>query len=144
MNYQLRPATWEDFEAIDLLYTANMKPYVEEVATWDPTLLRKVYETELLKVIEVNGELAGITKLVENEDHFYLAEIQLKFEYRNLGIGSRILVAAQSQSRKRSKKLILKVVKGNPAQQWYEKRGFEVFDQTDTAVMMQWLPSDIG
>ena len=140
MKYDLRKATWDDFEYLDKLVTDNMKGHVNKVSTWNARLFRENYKPESIDVIEVENKTIGFTKLVHNEDMLYLAEIQIDRAYQNQGIGTAIINAAIAESEKLSKKITLNVIKGNPAEYLYKKLGFEVFDETETHRILQRMP----
>ncbi|MEO0927323.1 MAG: GNAT family N-acetyltransferase [Cyanobacteria bacterium J06643_13] len=137
MQYYFRLATAVDLRQLDHIYRQNMKPYVERIYAWDSTLFRNNFVASHYQVIEVKGVTAGFLKLVKNDAEIYLAEIQIRDRYQNLGIGSKILKDLMHQTEVSQKRLRLKVIQGNPALKLYQRLGFVVFETSSTHLKLE-------
>ncbi|MGF1482062.1 MAG: GNAT family N-acetyltransferase [Cyanophyceae cyanobacterium] len=140
LKFTLRRARHEDLERLDRIHSQNMKGYVERVYPWQPELFREHFVPEEFTVVELAGTVVGFIKVVLGED-IYLGEIQVKPEYQNQGIGTRLLGLIIQESERNNKRLWLKVIKGNPAVNFYTKLGFEVFAESETHHSMERMPN---
>ena len=132
MQYTMRQATAVDINILDLIYTENMKEYVEKVYPWDSKLFRDRFIAHDYQVIEINNQIIGFMKVVSSETEIYLAEIQIAKDYQKQGIGSSLIQLVIQEAQTKNKKLWLKIVKGNPAKKLYQKLGFTKLDESLT------------
>lgn len=140
INFTTRRARPHDLDALDILFTCNMKQYVEAHCCWDPHMFRENFDAATVSVIEVNGALAGFIKLVYHGDEIYLAEIQLDKKYRNRGVGTELIRRVIDESEKSGRIITLKVIKGNPAEYFYKRLGFSVYEKTLMHLKMSRVP----
>lgn len=138
--HTIRKARTNDLETLDVLYSTNMRELVERFYKWDPELFRNIFEANSIDIIEIFGTVAGFTKLVEKRDEFYLAEVQLGKQFRNRGIGTKLIKAAMHKAMQRRKILTLKVIRGNTAEFLYRRLGFIVYEETTMHLKMSWRP----
>lgn len=135
-----RTATPDDLDTLDALFEANMRPHVERHAEWEPDRFRHFFRAEDFVVLEIDGQLAGMLKVIERAGVTYLAEIQVAAAYRNRGIGTQLLEELLDQADSRSKPLTLKVLKGNPAEGLYRRLGFRVDAEGEMHRWMKYTP----
>lgn len=140
VSFSTRVAESTDLESLDRLYTDNMKPHVERVASWNPDMFRVNFEPAAIEVIEVTGRIAGFLKLVVKDDAIYLAELQLGKAYQGRGIGSSILEKLIDYACNKEMLVTLKVIRGNPAEFFYRRYGFRNFTTTALHMHMSMLP----
>jgi len=143
VSFSTRVADSTDLGALDRLYTENMKPHVERVASWNPDMFRANFEPAAIEVIEVNGRVAGFVKVVPKDGAIYLAELQLGKGYQGRGIGSLILEKLIDYARNKEMLVTLKVIRGNPAEFFYRRYGFRTFETTALHLHMSLLPGRI-
>lgn len=124
--YTRRPATDADLDALDTLFEANMRPHVERHAEWEPRRFRRFFRSADFEVFEIDGQLAGMLKILERGSVSYIAEIQVAAPYRNQGIGTRLLEEILARADAKGKPVTLKVIHGNPAEGLYRRLGFRV------------------
>jgi ribosomal protein S18 acetylase RimI-like enzyme len=136
MQFSLRQATAEDLDILDSIHTKNMKGYVERVYPWNATLFRNNFHPEEYQVIELNQKIIGFMKVVLSKQELYLAEIQILEKYQNQGIGTKLISSLIQEAEDTSKRLWLKVLKGNPAENLYKRLGFIVFAESLTHKQM--------
>ena len=140
MDYTIRQATAVDIELLDLIYTENMKGYVEKNYPWKPQLFRESFSCHDYQVIEINNRIIGFMKVVWSETEIYLAEIQIAKNYQNQGIGTSLIQLIIEKARENNQKLWLKVLKGNPAKQLYQRLGFTKLEESLTHEIMVKIP----
>lgn len=122
-----------------------MAPYLAKVGL--PTdkadyLSRIQYQFEHAKIIEINGETAGLFKAYFDEfEHVcHLVQIQVHPSYQGKRIGHLLISDLLDKARQTSVKVLLSVIKVNPAKRLYDRLGFTVYGETDGEYLMQWLP----
>ena len=94
------------------------------------------YPDALTEIILCNDVPVGTMITSQTADTTFLVDIALLTQFRGAGIGSRILQGLQTQG----KKVILHVLKSNPALNLYQRLGF-VFKSEDALYMeMVWMP----
>ena len=138
MNYSLRPAKPNDIEWLDPFYEKIMRPYVELTHDWNPTVFREKFRASNSQIIQAEGKDIGLFKKEIIEGNIFLWDIQLAAEYRNLGIGSKLIAHLKSEAKKMNVSIRLRVLKGNPAIYFYERHGFGIIQELDNCNEMEW------
>ena len=139
MQYTICQAVAKDIDLFDRIHTENMKGYVEQVYSWNPTLFRDNFVSQDYRVIKIGNKIIGLIKIVATKDSIYLAEIQIDRQYQNKGIGTNIIIDIINEAKLSQKQLWLKLVKGNPVEKLYRRLGFVVFEETFTHKKMKKL-----
>ena len=137
MQYTIRKATTKDLNILDLIHTENMKGYVEKVYPWNYTMFCDRFIADNYQVVEINNKIIGFIKVVSSDTEIYLAEIQIARDYQNQGIGTSLIKSAIKKARMEQKNLWLKVLKGNPAKNLYQRLGFEKLKDSVTHDVMR-------
>ncbi len=144
-SYSLRRARAPDSAFAERLYAASMAPLLGAVDAWDEAeglaKFRQHFHLKDTRIIMVEGASAGFFQLVAAPDGFELRQLHLLPEYRNRGIGSRIIRRLQRQARRTRRPLWLMVVEGNPAIALYARLGFVATDAADHRLRMAWRPA---
>ena len=138
MNFTQRSATYEDKDWLEPFYESLMRSYVEQSHEWDETLFDKYFEPEKVSIIQVNGIDVGMLKVEYFENHIYLADIQIGKDYQGKGIGSNILQSLIKKAQQAALPIRLKVLKVNPARNLYEKLGFNLSEEQDYSVVLEY------
>jgi ribosomal protein S18 acetylase RimI-like enzyme len=81
-------------------------------------------------VVLAGGLRAGQLCIARGASEIRLLDISLMPDFRRRRIGGHLLALLQDESRRRGLPLRLHVLRGNPAQQLYERHGFQL-DQLD-------------
>ena len=136
MQYTLREATIADVDLLDLIYTENMKSYVEKNYPWNPQLFRDCFIPNEYQVVEINYRLIGFMKVVMSETEIYLGEIQIIKEFQKQGIGTSLTQSVIKEAQASNKKLWLRVLKSNPAKKLYKRLGFTELKESSTHTIM--------
>jgi len=129
----VRDARETDLEALE---------WGDEYAHYRKVYRRTFDETRtgrrVMLLAEWNGELAGQVFLqlrstdpefADGKDRGYLYSLRVKGAYRGLGIGTRLVVAAEARLREQGyREAVVAAAKGNPAaRRLYERLGYQVF-----------------
>ncbi len=143
--YALRRPLETEFEVLYALHYAAMGEYI--VATWGPWIeevQREFFAARMtngyLRVIEVDGLIAGLLEVEEREEGMFLTNIQLAPEYQGRGLGSTIIGVLQAETASRGRPLDLTVLRVNPAKRLYARLGFVETQLTDTHHHLRWMP----
>ena len=94
------------------------------------------------RIILLNGHPIG-RMMVDREDALIrLRDIALLTEYRNAGIGSRLIQDLMKEATASGKPIHLHVVSTSPAVRLYERLGFRLSgDETAAYLQMKWVPA---
>ena len=96
------------------------------------------------KIILLDGRPVGRMLVDRTETPMVLRDIALLTEYRNAGIGSRLLQELMTEAAAAGKPIRLHVVSTSPAVRFYERLGFRTSgnDEAGTAYLeMKWVPA---
>lgn len=92
-------------------------------------------------VILADGEAIGRLIVVKTDGEIRLTDITLLPARRNAGVGTSLIKELQAQAATERLPLRLRVMKENvAARRLYERLGFTTTDESDTHLMMEWLP----
>lgn len=87
-----------------------------------------------------NNVPAGRCLLQETASGLHLIDFALLTEFRNRGLGARVLRLLQRHATELQAPLELSVALHNPAQRLYHRHGFTETSRSDTHITMRWLP----
>ena len=90
-------------------------------------------------LIVTNRDVAiGRTLVAESTDEFRLIDISLLPQFRNKGIGTRLVQGLIDQAQARDKAVTLHVFKSSAAVRLYERLGFQIVEDDGTYLEMKW------
>lgn len=92
------------------------------------------------QIILVNGQQVGRLYVDRGAEEIRLIDIALLPEYRNDGIGSRLLNDLLAEAAQAGKPVRIHVEKFNPALRLYERLGFSISDDRGVYWFMEWKP----
>lgn len=133
-------ATQEDIEYLLWLRKATMDEYIIRAglpATEEAHLARINYAFEHARIISVNGDRAGLIKIIEHADVTEIVQIQIDPALQGKGIGREILVSVIEHSAASGVPVILSVLKTNKAINLYSRLGFNTIEENDTSFIMK-------
>ncbi|MFO7679293.1 MAG: GNAT family N-acetyltransferase [Chloroflexota bacterium] len=145
----LRPVTDADFAFLYGLHRAVMQEYVAAtwgwVEAWQAEYFKRKWDPDKWRIIQVEGQDAGVWVVEEREGELYLGLIEITAEFQGQGVGTAViqnlLAAAQAQNRAVS----LHVLKANTrARQLYERLGFAVVAEETYRFKMRWTPLNLN
>jgi ribosomal protein S18 acetylase RimI-like enzyme len=136
-----RPATASDAPFLRELHHSAYRDLVEcQFGSWDERQQDAFFEQSLrdadFEVILDGDSAVGAIGTRLHSDHLFLAEIQVRPEHQNRGIGTAMLRAQIARAVDLKKPLGLQVLRENRAKDWYERHGFAVISETETHYMM--------
>jgi len=153
MNYNIRKIREDEYTLLnDFIYEAIFIP--EGVEPPPKSIINQpdlqVYisnfgkeKDDLCFVAEADGKVVGAVWVRDMNDYGHIAEgvpsfaISLYKEYRNFGIGTRLMETMLSELKNRGyERTSLAVQKANYAVRMYKKVGFEIINENDEEYIM--------
>lgn len=141
MYYELVNASLKDIEKLIRYKENNIFQYVDtkdkdEILRIQKYVLEHINkQIELYKVIIVDGEIVGSLLVEDKDDGVILDEIYLEEDYRNKGIGTKII----KQVLLGNKIVYLWVYQKNKkAIKLYKSLGFKVIQETESRYYMRY------
>lgn len=151
-SVSLRPETTSDANFIEELYISTR----DESDGW--RLLLPTERTRLLKeqsalqlihyeknfphawrtIIEVNGKPAGRFYVNQTPKEMRIVDIAILPEFRQHGIGSKLIKQVIAESIRLQLPLRLRAEKGSPVISYYQRLGFRQIEVEATTVHFQW------
>ena len=148
MDIGLRPATDGDYDFLWWLKGATMRTYVDAIWGWDEAFqrlyFRERFDPARMEIVELAGEAVGHISVERREESIFLGVIEIAPDFQNQGIGAGLIRDLQDEALERGVPLKLQVLQGNPARRLYERLGFVATGETETHIMMSWLPSSVA
>lgn len=140
MNWEIRPASATDVEAVAELRAVVLRADLERLGRYDEQRvrqrLRDAFDPAHTWVIEVGGELAGSVALRDAEDARWLEHFYLAPHLQGLGIGSDVLRDLLERCDRDGVPVRLNVLRGSPARRLYERHGFSLETEDPVDVYM--------
>ena len=153
MQLNLRPATPDDEPFLLEVYASTR---IDELAAlgWNDDQKQAFIKMQFLarertyprvddRIILLDGRAVGRMLVDRNEAEILLRDIALLAEYRNTGIGSRLINDLMQEAAAAGKPIKLHVVSSSPAVRLYERLGFRRSgDESEVAYLeMKWVPA---
>jgi GNAT superfamily N-acetyltransferase len=153
MQLNLRPARPDDEPFLLEVYTSTR---IDELAAlgWNDDQKQAFIKMQFLarertyprvddRIILLDGRAVGRMLVDRNEAEILLRDIALLAEYRNTGIGSRLINDLMQEAAAAGKPIKLHVVSSSPAVRLYERLGFRRSgDESEVAYLeMKWVPA---
>ena len=148
----LREATPEDEPFLLEVYASTRSEELEGLG-WDDNQKQAFIKMQFMarersypragnRIILLNGRPVG-RMMVDREDALIrLRDVALLTEYRNAGIGSRLIQELMKEATAAGKPIQLHVVSTSPAVRLYERLGFRLSgDETAAYLQMKWVPA---
>lgn len=140
-EFQLRPATEEDFSFTRELYIGSMQPLLSALGAWDAekadTAFKSYFIASEIEIVELHGSDVGWLQVSETEKELCLDQIHLKEEARGLGIGSHLINKVIDTAKEKSLDVSLSLIKGNPSLALYKRLGFRLVAEDTTKFHMR-------
>ena len=153
MQLSLRPATPDDEPFLLEVYASTR---IDELAAlgWNDDQKQAFIKMQFLarertyprvddRIILLDGRAVGRMLVDRNEAEILLRDIALLAEYRNTGIGSRLINDLMQEAVAAGKPIKLHVVSSSSAVRLYERLGFRRSgDESEVAYLeMKWVPA---
>lgn len=134
INWETRPATAADVEAVAEVRAVAMRPDLERLGRYDEhrvrQRLRDAFVPAHTLIIEADGALAGCVALRPAEDALWLEHFYLAPHAQGRGIGTAVLTGLLENADRDGHRVRLDVLQGSPARRLYERHGF-VLEEED-------------
>jgi GNAT superfamily N-acetyltransferase len=102
---------------------------------------QKYYPEGSFLIIEVDETPAGRLYVSRWENEIRIIDIVLLPEFRGRGIGTSLLQDLLDEARRMGKTASIHVERINPARRLYERLGFEVIEDKEIYLLMEWNPT---
>ncbi|MGW3247913.1 N-acetyltransferase family protein [Streptomyces sp. NPDC001070] len=139
-DWELRPASVADVEAVAELRAVVLRADLERLARYDEQRvrqrLRDGFAPAHTHVIEVGGAFVGCVSLRPEEDSHWLEHFYLAPQLQGRGIGSAVLRGLLQRCDRDGTPVRLNVLQGSPARRLYERHGFAVETEDPVDVFM--------
>jgi len=139
-DWELRPASADDLEAVAELRAVVMRPDLERLGRYDDHRVRQRLRDGFVPantwVIEVRGTFAGSVALRPAENTYWLEHFYLAPELHGTGIGSAVLTGLLQRCDREGHAVRLQVLQGSPARRLYERHGFTAESEDPVDVFM--------
>jgi GNAT superfamily N-acetyltransferase len=136
----LRPATESDLEFLAALRRETMWEHFENSGLpvdESDQLNRVLHRFDCARIITMSGEDIGLLKVARDVDPWELIQIQVLPKYQRQGLGKALLDVVLAEAKAAGKSIVLGVLRANPAQRLYERLGFRVTGQSESAYRMR-------
>jgi ribosomal protein S18 acetylase RimI-like enzyme len=137
----LQQASAEDYDFCLHLFLLTMRPYMHELNVWDEQEQRSSFtarwKLEEVRMISVDGNDVGWLQFTELPAEIRLQKFLILPRYRRSGIGSEVLNQLLATWKPTGKKIVLRVLKNNPARRLYERLGFSVIAEAGVVFRMK-------
>lgn len=152
MNLALREATPDDQAFLLEVYVSTRMHELDGLG-WDENQKRAFIQMQFLarervyprvddRIVVLNGQPVGRMLVERNEQEMLLRDIALLTEYRNAGVGSRLVQDLMTEAAAAGKPLRLHVLASSPAVRFYERLGFRQTGADDAYLEMAWVPAN--
>jgi ribosomal protein S18 acetylase RimI-like enzyme len=137
----LQQANAEHYDSALRLYLLGMRPYMEELNVWDEQQQRASFaaqwKQEEVRIISVDGKDAGWLQIADLPTEIRLQKFFVSPQFQRHGIGTEVLSNLLVTWRSTGKKIVLRVLKNNPARRLYERLGFSVAAEAGVILRMR-------
>jgi len=93
------------------------------------------------RIIVLNGRPIGRIQVDRGEEAILLRDIELLTEFRNKGLGNRLLQDLMNEATSAGKPIQLHVLASSPAVRFYERLGFCRTGDDAAYLEMKWVPA---
>jgi ribosomal protein S18 acetylase RimI-like enzyme len=140
---RLRPATAADRDFARPIYIAATKAYTGHLPEWTDDHMAARFErrfiVEATRMAELDGLTVGWLRVTDTGAEIMLEQIYVDPAHQGRGIGSRLIRGLIQEWPGRP--IRLAVLKTNPARRLYERLGFRILEEKETAYLMRREPS---
>ena len=150
LDPSLREATPDDEPFLLELYASTRLEELEPFG-WDDDQKQAFIKMQFVvrersyrgdnRIVLLNGRAIGRMLVDRSEATILLRDIALLPEYRNAGIGSRLIQDLMNEARSARQVIRLHVVASSPAVRLYERLGFRRSGDDGAYLEMTWVPA---
>jgi GNAT superfamily N-acetyltransferase len=133
--WRFGPVSEADFEPLLALRIEVMREHLERVFRYKPERARRIFREHFdepgLRLILVDGERAGCVGFRISEGEIKIDSFYLDRRHQNRGLGATILKVLLAEADAQGLPVRLEVLRGSPADRFYERHGFAKLDEDD-------------
>jgi GNAT superfamily N-acetyltransferase len=133
--WRFGPASEADFEPLLALRIDVMREHLERVFRYKPSRARRIFREHFdepgLRLILVDEERVGCVGFRSGEGEIKIDSFYLDRRHQNRGLGATILKVLLAEADAQGLPVRLEVLRGSPADRFYERHGFGKFDEDD-------------
>ena len=142
-NITVRPACESDWVFLSMVQETCMRKYAESTwGKWIPEP-RENFRAETHQIIRCDGEEIGCIALIEESGTLLLEKLYILPSHQGRGVGTWLLRCIIERARTSRKSIQLRVLRVNPAQQFYERNGFKTDRSSDERHFMTYAVSSL-
>lgn len=156
MSLELRPISPEDMPFLLRLYRSIREDELAMIVDWTDeqkdwfilmqfngqhTWYQEHYVGASFDLVLVDGVPAGRLYVHRREAEIRLVDISFLPEFRNQGLGTRLLRGLFAEAEAAGMPLTIHVEKFNPAMRLYQRLGFTCIGETGPYDLMEWKPA---
>jgi ribosomal protein S18 acetylase RimI-like enzyme len=137
---QLRPVNTADLPFLINLRRLTMGPHLEAagIELDEQEMLARIHSHfDSGQIIESAGEAIGLLKVVRETRTWTVVQVQILPAWQNQGVGTRLVAETIADASKFGAEVVLSVLKVNKARRLYERLGFSVISESDSAYTMR-------
>lgn len=127
-----------DFEPLLAIRIEVMREHLERVFRYKPSRARRIFRQHFdepgLRLILVNDRRAGCVAFRVGPEEIRLDSFYLTARHHNRGLGTRILKVLLAEADTLGLPVRLEVLRGSPADRFYERHGFAKLSEDDVEV----------
>lgn len=138
-----RPARRSDLEFLLALRNNTMNTYLTAMGMAideQAHLSRILVRFDAAKIVSLDQQPVALLKAYSDETYWHLIQIQVSPHYQGQGLGSQLVKKIMQQAKQEQKKVLLSVLKSNPAKILYQRLGFSVTDEGENDYQMSFTP----
>ena len=140
-----RTATSDDYEFLWQLLKATMQDYVDQTWGWDEAwqqaYFRQTFDPGENQIVVLHGQDIGVIAAKKTEHSVFLSRIYILLEHQGRGIGTQLVESVKAEAFREGLPVTLRVLKVNPARNWYERLGFVMAEERETHYYMKAMPT---
>lgn len=139
MQLTKRKATSVDIPFLLELRRSTMSPHLvaSGMSASDAGHMKRIeLEFESAQVLELNGQLVGLLKIVRQASNWELLQIQLIPALQGKGVGASLIHELLAEAGQLGANVHLSVLKSNPARRLYERLGFVLTGENEHSYLM--------
>ena len=139
---KLRSVTEDDISFLEKLRSVTMREIVTNHYLWDDNAQKErvMAHFDFAQIIVQDGKDVGLWKVVRHVDFIELLQIQLLPSCQGIGIGTKLILALQSEAQRAGLPITLHVFCSNKAFGLYSRLGFQATEQREHGIRMRWIP----
>ena len=141
IKYSIRKGTPADLQASYDIRKNALGEYVKQTWGWDEDWQWKYhledFNPEILYMVEIDGVPVATLEEIPEDGAILVSGIYIIDKYQSMGIGKELMKSVMADALKDNKSVKLQVLKvNNRAKEFYQRLGFEVFDESKSHYKM--------